>query len=375
MRRRRIDVAVVAPFAGALYAGLPVGGAELQSTYLARSLAAAGLAVAHIVRGAASIAPGEVEGVAVVGLGPGYDSSGIARRRAVIAGLREANARLYVQRSASFETGIVGVFARATGRRFVFSASSEADFRLDDAATRLAGASMDDRKSRWQYRLGVRCANAVVVQTRDQHELALRAFGVDAAVIPSFCEPAAPRATARDAFLWVGGIADVKNPLDFVALAQRLPDVTFRMLATDRPGAESTAQEIRRAAATLSNLELLEPRSRAEALELYESAIALVNTSHLEGFPNTFLEAWTRSTPVLSLRVDPDGVIERRRLGAVAGGSLDGLAAAVARFWSDRGAARAAGEVGRRYVDKVHAPVVVGAQWAELVGSMLGRRG
>jgi glycosyltransferase involved in cell wall biosynthesis len=371
VRRRRIDVAVVAPFAGALYDGQPVGGAELQSAYLVRSLAGVGLAVAHVVRGNAR---DPVDGVEIVGLGPGYDSSGIARRRAVLGGLRTANAGVYIQRSASFETGLVGVYARATGRRFAFSASSEADFRLDPAATRLAGASLDDRKSLWQYRLGVRCANAIVVQTHDQHELASRAFGVDATVIPSFCEAATPVVSTRDAFLWVGGIAEVKNPLGFVDLVGRLPAVRFRMLATGRPGAEAIAVELRRAAATLPNLELLEPRSRAEALELYGSAIALVNTSHLEGFPNTFLEAWARSTPVVSLGVDPDGVVERRALGLVGGGTLDGLAAAVTRYWNDHDAASVAGDAGKRYVEEVHAPRVVGAQWAELVRSLTEQR-
>src|SRR5262249_8533029 len=211
----RTDVAVVAPYAGALYEGRPVGGAELQSTYLARALAADGLRVAHLVRGSAAR---DVDGVSVIPLGPGYDRGGLARRRAVWRALRAADASVYVQRSAGFETGIVGVYTRASRRRFVFSASSEADFRLDDATTRLAAASMDDRKSRWQYRLGIRCASAVVVQTTDQHSLAARTFGVDAVVIPSFCEPAAPRESERDGFLWVGGVAEVKNPLGFVEL-------------------------------------------------------------------------------------------------------------------------------------------------------------
>ena len=41
-------------------------------------------------------------------------------------------------------------------------------------------------------------------------------------------------------------------------------------------------------------------------------AHVLVNTSLYEGFPNTFIQAWLRAVPTISLNVDPDGVIEGR---------------------------------------------------------------
>ena len=47
-----------------------------------------------------------------------------------------------------------------------------------------------------------------------------------------------------------------------------------------------------------------------------ESAV-LLSTSDEEGFPSTFLEAWTQGTPVVSLKIDPDHVIELAGLGAV----------------------------------------------------------
>jgi glycosyltransferase involved in cell wall biosynthesis len=42
-------------------------------------------------------------------------------------------------------------------------------------------------------------------------------------------------------------------------------------------------------------------------------------TSDYEGFPNTFLEAWSHGLPVVST-VDPDGLISGRELGRIADG-------------------------------------------------------
>jgi glycosyltransferase involved in cell wall biosynthesis len=60
-------------------------------------------------------------------------------------------------------------------------------------------------------------------------------------------------------------------------------------------------------------------------MDLMSSAILLVNTSELEGFPNVFLEAWSCGTPVATLGVDPDGLIHDEGLGWVCD-SVDELA-------------------------------------------------
>jgi glycosyltransferase involved in cell wall biosynthesis len=65
----------------------------------------------------------------------------------------------------------------------------------------------------------------------------------------------------------------------------------------------------------------------------YESAAVFVCTSQWEGFPNTFLEAWSHGRPTVTT-CDPDGVVHARRLGYVAS-NVEGLIAAVRRLLTD----------------------------------------
>jgi glycosyltransferase involved in cell wall biosynthesis len=362
-------VALFAPFAGAFYggAGQP-GGAELQSYLLARWLAESGLRVCHIVDAAGPLE--SPDGIELVTLPPDAHKR---RRRAIWHALREADGRVYIQRSAGIATGLVGMFARTTGRRAIFSASSEGDFTRDRNVVGEMGGSLERRHVRLQYTLGLRSVTAVVAQTRHQAELARRNFRLSPTVIRSFCAPAPKTEERREGFLWVGSLTGVKDPHSFLALVERLPDLRFRMVThTHATRWRQLAAEVHERAARLPNLELIPRLPREELLDLYARATALVNTSLFEGFPNTFLEAWARGTPVVSLRIDPDDVISAMDLGAVASGSLDSAERAIRLFAGDQRAARAAGDAGRLYIERTHAPEVVGPQWEALVRRLLG---
>jgi glycosyltransferase involved in cell wall biosynthesis len=367
MSAPRFDVTIHGPLAAPLYvngAGGASGGAELQTFHLARALADRGLRVCHVVKDTPGL-PDRSHGVELVRQPIEHSQTVPQYTRAVLGALRRADAHVYVQRTSGFETGAVGLSARARGRRFVFASSSTLD---------TSGGGTDvSLRNRWGRQVGLSLANAIVVQSGEQRDQLPQKLAAKARVIRSFASvPSALPEGEREAFLWIGGLIDYKDPDAFVALAERLPEARFWMVATVREGHESTAKRVEAAAARTPNLEVISPRPRSELLELYERSVALVNTSLFEGFPNTFLEAWAHGAPALSLRVDPDSMIEGHELGHCAHGSLDELADHARTLWSERGDWCARRSALREHVVRTHGAAAVADDWVSLLRDMTG---
>lgn len=344
------------------------GGAELQMALLAKALGEAKLRTAIILWPAVRTGLDAGEGLDLIER-KAYDGGGrlggITEGLQIWRSMAAANARAYIFRGGSPRLLVGAAFCALRRRRLVFSAANDLDFDFDRTDRSGLGLRL--------YRAALRRADLIVVQSEVQLALA-RAAGFDRVeLIPSF-SPAAPASTEDpEAFLWIGRMVDYKRPLAFVRLAQALPDVRFRMvcfpLDETPPG---LAAELEREAAPLPNLELAGLLPRPEVLELIDRSYAVVSTSAAEGMPNIFLEAWARGVPVVSLDYDPDGLIERRGMGLVAGGSEQRLGEQVASVWSDEELRRKLGGRGREYVLAAHSPAAVSALWTQALGPLVG---
>ena len=364
------EVAIYAPYASLFYErrGHQGGGAELQTTLLARGLAERGLRVAHILyplKDPVDLTPPAPD---VVEREP-HKSQGrfrqLAEGAAVWRGLAKADATAYIVRGSGGHLIPAAAFCRARRRRLVFSTSNDLDFdfqRPDRPAWVLRA-----------YERSIRAADRVVLQTRRQRELAEAAIpSADPVVIPSFSQMADRSEAEPEYLLWADRLVPYKHPEHYLELARRAPDIRLKMILS--PTSETPAglmDRIRSEGESLPNLELLPPRPRDQLLAETARAAAVVCTSAWEGMPNRFLEAWARGVPVLSLSVDPDDRISEKDIGIYAGGSMDRFVEGAAALWTERARRAEMGDRARQFVRETHSPDAVADRWAELLRGLL----
>jgi glycosyltransferase involved in cell wall biosynthesis len=244
------------------------------------------------------------------------------------------------QRVGCVYTGISAWWARRRGRRMVWHVASDRD--LAPQAWRMSLRAPVEQLDRWIVAFGARKASSIIVQNAAQAELLRTRFGRhDAVRIPNF-HPIPPALATKPAdrvtIAWVGNIKPIKRPEMFVRLASDLRDlgqVDFVMAgAQNLYGREW--DDLRERIAHLPNLHYLGPRPHDEINALLDRSHLLVNTSRMEGFPNTFIQAWMRAVPAVSLSVDPDGVFQGEKMGICADDDYERMALAVRRLATDR---------------------------------------
>jgi glycosyltransferase involved in cell wall biosynthesis len=341
------------------------GGAERQMTLLARALSERGMDVAHIIFPPRE--PVELPYPITLVYRPhrvhgGRILRGIRELAAVSRAFAKADGQVLVIRSASAVVAIGSLYCKLRGRSLIFSSSNISDFTLE---TLRPGSKL-------LYRLGLRFAAAVVVQSEEQRKLALRSFASLPRVvhIPSFAEQfeePTGRNEPPEAFLWFGRSMTYKHPLKYVELARDVPEARFRMIVSWAKEADHLKQQLLTAAAGVPNLELIEPIPHPRLIDLIRRSVAVVNTSSLEGMPNAFLEAWSCGVPALTFQFDPDAVVARHRLGVAADGSWDRFVAGARELWNSRLERDDVAKRVRSYVRETHSPDVIAARWSELI--------
>ncbi len=374
----RHDVAIYSPFAAGYYdrGARQGGGAEIQMTILARELAACGVRTAHIVLPVADPIELPAPAPTVISRSAYHAGGGLDRIReagALWRALRNADAAVYVLRGSAIFVGLVAEFCRLYRRGLIFSAANDFDLLAETPAV--------SRRKHAIYLHGLRRADAVVVQSARQLEMARELLGAERRLelIPSFTEPAGPLSGSAKfdrRFLWVSRVNSYKQPLEFLRLAAELPEARFTMVATEGVDTEpDLLADIQRRAAELDNVELTGALRREEVLARAARAVAIVSTSLWEGMPNVFLEAWARAVPVLTLAFDPDGLVAERRLGIAAGGDWGAFVAGARRLWDEPGTAAELGANGAAYVEERHSPAVVCGRWREVLAAVASQSG
>jgi glycosyltransferase involved in cell wall biosynthesis len=309
-----LKVCVLSEYACSLLSGTgkEIGGAELQMIMLARALLERSHDVSFVSFGDSQYFT-QVDGLKVYNP---FDirNSGFTYMKpwnilSLFRTLKKIDADIYIQRGVSPLTGLAAIFCRLNHKKFVYAVASDSA-----VSSYLNIENVSDLKKVF-YKIGIKLSSEVVCQSEVQREF-LDKIGKRSVLIKNaYISPSLKPENEHEAkSLWVGRIAMEKRPDIYLKLAEEIPDHDFFMVGAPSTKDRSYYQSIKNEAKKMDNVRFLGFVPHEQINEYYCRSSMLVNTSPAEGFPNTFLEAWGNSIPVVSF-VDPDGVISSNKLG------------------------------------------------------------
>jgi glycosyltransferase involved in cell wall biosynthesis len=362
-----MKICFVAPHAYPLFVNSlddTVGGSEFQQVSIAKELVKKGYQVSFVVGDFGQSELEYIDGIELIKSYRLFHGSAkfryLANMLSLMKAMSKANADVYFQRAGMFYTSHVALFCTLKKRKFIYSAGHDRNCNPE------LQSRMSSLIKRF-YRYGLRRADVVIAQSEYQKNLFKENYGVDSVVIKNgyrIPEISSNR-KADNIVLWVGKALDWKGPELFLELARRVQEFAFEMVCA--PARQYTYySKLKKEAEKIPNLKFygFVPIERIESF--FERASVFVNTSSSEGFPNTFLQAWSRCAPTVSLNVDPDCCICSNEIG-LHSKDFGQLVEDVKNLSRDTFLRERMGKAGRQYVEKEHDIRKVSKKYADIL--------
>ena len=305
-------------FAYASGSAVAIGGAERDQWLLGAALAHFGWDVTVGVR--TGLNPNErktIDGVEFVGIGRGQILLNWYRFLAF-----EQPDWLFWE-CADYRWGPLVEIAKLAGVRTIFAAGCD----LDVQPRRFTF----HRSQYWRlYAWGLSRTDRIFVQHTGQLSGLCPRWRAKASVLPKVCvfasndggAPPLRSHSGRAKYVaWVGRLIELKRPDRLLKIAVAAPDIQFVVCGGSGQAGSDYEARLVESLRTAANITYLGQVPPDKAQQIIDHAALLLSTSDVEGFPNTFVQAWSSGTPIVSLTVDPDDIIKRFRLGAVSGDS------------------------------------------------------
>jgi len=281
--------------------------------------------------------------------------------------MRKANAHIYFQHGGVI--GIVSLFCRGMKKKFVYHIGSDAlvnrklitrEIKEFDKSIFSFGVF-----GNW---LDIKLADAIIVQSEFQKRMLKKNFGKDGFLIKKpfpLTEQEMPKKAKPPIVLWVGAMAEVKQPELFVRLSKAIPEARFQMIG-GHSGNPELYDKIKESSKRISNFEYLGVIPFDEINEYFSRASILVNSSMFEAYPPyAAMQAWMNNTPVVSLGDNSDEVMCRHNMGFHSK-TFNQLVEDVKILLKDEALREEMGVNGRRYIESEHDLTHIVREYIEL---------
>jgi len=344
---RLIRVCFIAPKAYPLFnhnVKEVIGGAEVDLYFLATELAKdKNFTVSFIT---ADYGQEDVETIKDVRVikSVDFDKNPLTGAAKVWQAMQRADAEIYFQETACWGTFLAAMFCRLHSKMFVYRTANQGECD----GTLFGGRCLLYKAYRWSLKK----ARQVIVQNEIDKENLRDSVSIPSIVIRNGQRLAELGQKIRDTVLWVGRSTHLKRPELFIKLAESTPNEMFAMVCQEATDDENYAALMAQAK-EVKNLQFIERVPFSEIDSYFQRAKVFVNTSDSEGFPNTFVQACNCATPILSLKVDPDGFITKHNCGIGCNGNWQRMLDSLKVMLAEKHYVKL-GENARKYAEAHH---------------------
>jgi len=258
--------------------------------------------------------------------------------------MHAAGAQIYFQETSSWGTFLVALFCKIYKKIFIYRSAHQNNWNGTFAKRHfLAGKA---------FYWALHSAALVAVQNEIDRVKFKENMGVSSIVIPYALRSFTLFEVQKDIILWVARSASFKRPQLFIDLAEKFPAEHFIMICPHATGDDGYDMLLDRAR-KVANLRFIERVPFHEIISYFRRAKLFVNTSIAEGFPVTFIQAATCGVPILSLKVNPDGFLDRYNCGVCCNDNWEELVNSLKRILEGERCLEL-GRNARKYVEEHH---------------------
>ncbi len=230
--------------------------------------------------------------------------------------IKKYNPDFILQGCATRFTGYLAYISKLLGKPFIHRIGSDmdADGRIKKTLSPVYQVI---------YYWGIRNANHISCQNKYQYDILKKKYPQKSISIlhnPYFFKNREIKKRGnRNYVAWVGNFRFEKNLPALAYVAEKFPDTKFKIAGTRFHTTDNDTEKGLGMLDKMKNVKFLGHIDNSEIPDFLSNAILLLNTSRLEGFSNTFLEAWAVGTPVISTNnVNPDRIISDHNIGLIA---------------------------------------------------------
>lgn len=221
-----------------------------------------------------------------------------------------------------WQSFVLGIICQQLNIKYILRISN--DYLLDDRFHK-----KHSRVHRFFQRMGIRLSYCVLCQNEYQYNIIRNEFPDKMATKisnPIFIKNIdnAVEVQSRQYIAWLGLYQYQKNLQLLYEIAGLLKNEQFLIAGKEGTNYDDDTHYYLCKLQELPNVQFAGFLHREQVLPFLSKAKFLLNTSHYEGFSNTFLEAMSVGTPVISShKVNPDSIITEYNLGIVYKDSYD----------------------------------------------------